>query len=453
VTQTPNATDILARHAGTLDPGRLPAHVLGQAKMVLFDTVAVLLAASRQQAMNRALKAFPLDGGPCTVAGHGRGTAPERAAFLNGIGGHDTELDDTHSPSRTHAAAVIVPAALAAAEAAGGCTGATLLAGLVAGYDVQARVSKAIIPQRQFNRGFHPTATCGAIGSAVAAGRILSLSPAELTACLALAGSQSSGLRTYRGEPTHLHKSFQTGMAARNGLYAALLAQAGYPGAADPLTGRPDMLTPFGGPDPDLSQLTAALHDRYEICDTSIKRHACCGQAHSSIDAFLALRDEHGFTAGQIERIDVQLAHDAVPVIDNVPLWTHNLQHILATVALCGHFAREHVQPEWTESADVRQLANRVKLAGSDELQAAFPRQKGAIVKVVTGAGAFEAKCAAPRGNPADPLTEPELRYKFGVMAGQVLKPDQIEALWSMRQDFERRADLGEFFALLGGGR
>jgi 2-methylcitrate dehydratase PrpD len=442
-------TDILADHAIGLDIANVPDAVVLQAKRVLFDTISVLFSASRQDAMRQALKTFPLGDGGCTVVGVGRGAAPDRAAFVNGIGGHDTELDDTHAPGRNHTASVIIPSALAAAEATEKSSGASVLAALIAAYDVQIRISKAMGPQRQFVRGFHPTAVCGAVGSAVAAGRIFGLNREQMRSALSLAASQASGLRIYRTEKTHLHKSFQTGMAARNGLYAALLAADGYPGATDPLTAQYEMLTPFGGPDPDYGQLTDALHERYEICETSIKRHACCGQAHAAIDAFLMLRDEHGITPEAIEQIEVELAHDAVPVIDNVPLWTHNCQHIFAVVANEGYIARKHFQPAWTGDPAIRELATRVTLRGSDELQSVFPAKKGAIVHVTTTGGSFTQKVAAPRGNPRDPFSEEEMEQKFRAMAGHALDPLMVTKLWSMRADFEALPDLDGLYAIL----
>src|SRR5262245_37096585 len=164
--ETRGATAILADYAVGLDVSRVPEAVLAKARVVLADTIAILLAASRKNAVRTSLKAFPpAPNGQCTVVGHGRFATPEHAAFINGVGGHDLELDDTHASSRTHAAAVIVPAALAAAEAAGNVSGAELVAGVVAAYDVQCRTSKAIGVQDQFDRNFHPTCVNGSIGA------------------------------------------------------------------------------------------------------------------------------------------------------------------------------------------------------------------------------------------------------------------------------------------------
>lgn len=259
VDQGTDATGVLARHSVEMVAEGLPADVVQQARIVLADTIGVLLAASQRHAVSTALLAMSPSAGPSTVVGHGT-AAPEVAAFINGIGGHDIELDDSHSPSRTHPAAVVIPAAMAAAElAARAASFGDLLAGVVAGYDVQSRVSKAIGRSTQYDRGFHPSAVCGAIGAAAAAGRVLGLDVEQMRSAIGLAASQSSGLLTYADDPFHMAKSFQTGTASRNGVTAAVFARAGYRAAPDVLTGRNTMLRPFGGEGVEPARLVSVM--------------------------------------------------------------------------------------------------------------------------------------------------------------------------------------------------
>jgi 2-methylcitrate dehydratase PrpD len=170
-----DATTALAEHALAVDVADLPEDVTAFTRLVLADTVGVLFSASTRTAVPTALATMPLGSGPCVVVGHGRGASATDAAFVNGVGGHDIELDDSHSPSRTHPAATVFPAAFAAADQAPGTTYADVLAAVVAGYDVQARISKAMGRNAQYDRGFHPSAVCGVFGAAAAAGRILGL--------------------------------------------------------------------------------------------------------------------------------------------------------------------------------------------------------------------------------------------------------------------------------------
>jgi 2-methylcitrate dehydratase PrpD len=433
-----DATGVIAEHAVKLDFSAVPEAVGRMARSVFTDTISVLYSASREAAVQTALRAFPLADGPCTVVGHGGGASATQAAFVNGVGGHDIELDDVHTSSRTHPACVIVPAAVAAAEAAGDTSGAELLAGIVAGYDVEVRLSKAMGVQQQFDRGFHPSGICGSIGAAAAAGRVLGLSVDQMRACIALGAAQSSGLLTFEEDPSHMLKSFNTGVAARNGIYAALLAQRGFRGAPDVLTGRHSVLTPYSRPDPEPAKLLDGLGERYEICFTSIKRHACCSQTHSAVDTLLALQEQYGIAAPDIAGIDVQLAHGAVAMIDGNPLWTHNIQYVLAVAAREGRIGREHFGAGWTGNAEILELAARVRLSGSDELQTRFPASQGAIVSIRTATGEHTLQRNIPVGSPDQPLSDAELRSKFDGLVGPVLAAQPRADLWTALSSLER---------------
>jgi 2-methylcitrate dehydratase PrpD len=446
-----NPTEVLAAHVTGLNLAALPPDVVAFTKMLFADTVGVLLAASRHGPVRKGIDALSLSTGPATIIGHPERASVETAAFINGIGGHDIELDDSHSPSRTHAASVIVPSALAAAEAGAQVSGATLLEGIICGYDTQVRISKAMGVQNQFERGFHPTSVCGTFGSAAAAGHVLGLGQDELVSALALAGSQSAGLLTFEDDYSHMTKSFQTGVAARNGLYAVLLARGGFKGTPDVLTGENDALRPFGGPHPTVAELGDALGVRYDVCETSIKRHACCGQTHSSIDALLDIIAAHGLSASDIASIDVAIATGAVSMVNANALWTHNIQYILALTAMVGRVGVEHFGPDWTSRQDIADLAARVTLKGSDELQTHFPRQKGSIVTVRTTDTEFTLRCPAPKGNPNWPLSQAEIHHKFNALAGVVLAPARTDELWQLCMDIDREDDLRRLFDLLGG--
>jgi 2-methylcitrate dehydratase PrpD len=218
----------------------------------------------------------------------------------------------------------------------------------------------------------------------------------------------------------------------------------------DALAGRHNVLKPFGSAQPDFAQLTDGLGERFDICDTSLKRHACCSQTHAAIDALLILQAEHGFDWPQIERIQVQLAHDALSMIDNNSLWTHNIQYVMAVAARAGRIGREHFAESWTSNPDLAALAARVDLWGSDELQSRFPGLQGAIVRVETrDGGDYTLQKQAPVGTPSEPMSQAELQDKFFALAGTALDADRVKALWELLSRFEDLADTGEFFRLL----
>src|SRR5690606_10248102 len=130
-----------------------------------------------------------------------------------------------------HPIAVMVPAALAVGEAEGR-SGADFLAAVALGCEITFRASMAMNPRALYARGFHPSAIAGSFGAAAAAAFLMRLSPEQTVRTLGLAALQTSGLMAWQDDPREDARPFQMGLAARNGVMAALLARGGF-GAPD----------------------------------------------------------------------------------------------------------------------------------------------------------------------------------------------------------------------------
>src|SRR5438045_9168659 len=82
-------------------------------------------------------------------------------------------------------------------------------------------------------QGWHSGATVGVFSASAASARALGLSADQTVHALGIAGTQASGLMAaqYGGMVKRMH----AGRAAQSGLYAALLAGAGFTGITDVL--------------------------------------------------------------------------------------------------------------------------------------------------------------------------------------------------------------------------
>ena len=171
-------THELAEFAAGISYDTLPVEVRERVKALALDLIGITLRARNDAestpAMIAAAARLGLAGGACTVIGDAAGYAPPGAAMLNGTLAHSLDFDDTHASGSLHSGAPIMPAAFAAGEMAG-ADGKAVIAAIAAGYEVQIRLSLALDPAAHYDRGFHPTATCGAFGAAAAAGRLLGL--------------------------------------------------------------------------------------------------------------------------------------------------------------------------------------------------------------------------------------------------------------------------------------
>ena len=191
-----DVTRRLAKFAAGISHQSIPAEVMQRAAMLVMDNVGIALRAHHDAQSTPALvkgaTVLGLDGGKSVVIGDRRGFTPAGAALINGAQAHSLDFDDTHARSSLHPSAPIVPAALAAAEMTG-ADGEELIPAIIGGYETQIRLSMALGPSDHYDRGFHPTATCGVFGAAAAAGRLFCLDADQMALAFGIALSQSAG--------------------------------------------------------------------------------------------------------------------------------------------------------------------------------------------------------------------------------------------------------------------
>ena len=147
----------------------VPGEVVAHAKLMLLDTVGAMLAASNPKySATRILVDFAkrLGGRPeSSLVGQRFKTSCVNASLVNGTLGYYCDIEPHHVGGILHAPAAMVPASLAVAEKerAGG---RQFLGAMILGIEVTCRVSYALNPVALYNRGFHPSAICGAFGAA-----------------------------------------------------------------------------------------------------------------------------------------------------------------------------------------------------------------------------------------------------------------------------------------------
>ena len=215
----------------------IPKDVIDLGKKSILDGLGLALCGSVAESGNLSrnyIASLGLSREDATVIGSTIKAPARFAAFVNGIGIHADDYDDTQlavAEDRvygllTHPTATALAAALATSEAAGR-SGQELMSAYHAGVEVECKIAEAIAP-RHYDEGFHSTGTCGAIGAAVAAAKVAGLNPAATRRALGIAASEAGGLRENFGTMT---KPFHAGRAAESGVVAADLAKAGWTAA------------------------------------------------------------------------------------------------------------------------------------------------------------------------------------------------------------------------------
>ena len=233
-------TETLAEFSDNINFNDLPQSVIERTKLLILDTVGIIIRARNDaestQSLISAVKTLDLDNGKCNVFSDKTGYAPSAAALINGTLAHSLDFDDTHAEASLHSSAPILSSALAAAQMKN-CSGQQLLTACVLGYEVQIRLGLAGGAAAHYNRGFHPTATCGVFGAAAAAGHILKLDKNQFISAFGIALSQASGSMEFLTDGSWTKRS-HVGQAAQNGLNCAVLALEGFKGPKKAFEGK-----------------------------------------------------------------------------------------------------------------------------------------------------------------------------------------------------------------------
>src|ERR1700744_4276787 len=215
-----SVTHDMARFALGLDWASLPDAVRREAPRAWMNWVACTVGASRTPIMDAAVRGVLAmesaeDAG---LLGRSENTSVSNAALLNCLGSSAQTYDDTHLATITHPTGPVAAAALAVACKRAGAgspvPGRDLLIALVAGLELECRVSCAIAAGGS-RKGWYMTGLSGGIGAAAAAGLLLGLDHNQMVSALGLAATQAGGFRATHGS---MAITYVPGMAARNGV-------------------------------------------------------------------------------------------------------------------------------------------------------------------------------------------------------------------------------------------
>lgn len=435
--QEPLKSECLARFVVETPDNAVPADMIAKAERHTLDSIGAGIAGAVSTEVARLTATLAASGegdGPTALWGLGRGMTPLNAALVTGTASHAFELDDTGGCD--HSGAVVVPAAVAALDIAKRegrrVSGLAFLAAVVIGYDVARRALESCGAYEPHNaQGFHSTGTCGPFGAAAAAARILGLSVRETQMALGLASSFSGGLWACVHDGAQ-NKRLHAGHAAWGGLFAALLARQGFTGPAHVFE------QVWGGFDKTYSPATdhpeawtEGLGTKWKLARVSIKPHASCRSTHSSIDAVDLIRDETGFAADDVEKVEIVINPFVFGMCGGRGIHPMNsaqlsIPYCVAADLIFGSAQLENFARSRREDPRIPPMMERVVMT-VDESQ---KDDDEPIVHVTLKDGrVFTKHVPMPLGAPTNPVTDEALLKKFRSVAGMVLPHDDVETL------------------------
>ena len=405
------------------------------ASLALLDTIGCGLYGASQR-WGRIVSEMVLSErshGNATLYGSQETVAPIHAALANGTATHGIELDDVILGALVHPGAVVIPAALAAAEQYG-ASGPRLIAAVVAGYEMTDRLSLALGAEHN-NRGFHTTGVAGPIAATVAAGIVMGFDASRLHTAIGIACSSASGIKAFTQGTGGMVKRMHAGRAAEAGVLACELAQRGFTGPIQAIDGRFGLLDVIGGSDRNSQHLDRDLGTSCAITRVWVKAYPCCGLLHSTSHALEALKDEHQLKPEQITQVRVHTGRRAVEQNgDPAPRETMAAQYSIpycvgVSLAKDGRDPAAYAEENLWDP-QVRAVAARTVLSVDAHIDQLFPAHFGTRVEIDLNDGRTLQKTVIDaHGTPPDPCTAAEIENKFRMLAGAVKTPDALERI------------------------
>jgi len=459
------ASERLARFVHELDLAAIPLAAREHAKLCLMDTLGIAFAATKEPAaIAAATVARRTSGAPeSTLLVHGDRVPAPMAALANGTAAFSHNFTDTTLSCVIHGGPVAVPAALAAGEMMT-ASGAEVLTAIVAGYEVMTRIGNSInsgtARMAHHKKGYHPTATCGVFGAAAIAAKLTGLSVEGTVAALGVAGSFASGLSESLTDGSDVWRA-HGGIAAHNGVLAALLARAGLTGPRGVLDGKKGFCTAFTDGRYDAGALVEGLGERWLVQDAAFKLHNTAHVWALPLDALAAVRAAHPFSVADVERMEVTFPQNWTAIMDdpsgatyapvNYAQATNNLRFCLAlglheSRVYIGEFDEAHLR-----NPAILETARRVIPRPDAALGHIFETTDRAPTRleVVLRSGARHVlDVEYPRGSPKNPATRAELEVKFDSLAAPIFTAGRLARIKAALFTLENAPTIRDFARL-----
>jgi len=429
----------LARFSAELRLDPADARLRERLWTTMLDWSSALLAGTGHPLVERYRRAFlrPEESGTCAVV-----AAPGRhpivsAACANAAISHLWEVDDAHRDSTSHPGITVLPAVMALAEARR-VDAPTAAAAVVAGIEAVIRIGSHLGAAHY--RICHTTATAGSLGAAVAASHVIGLDAERTLWALGHAGTQAAGLWAFLDDGASAAKGFHAATAVRNGIMAALMAEAGIPNATRILEGPRGMREAWDLKDCDPAWLRPGPEPM--IHAVTVKGWPVCGQIHSALDCAAALAEAHPRAAAGDVPVTVDLPASALAIAgltepaDIAAAKFSTLFCVAAT--LCGKAPTvSGLNEDLLADPEVRARAAVVTVREDPAFTARFPAERPARVTIHAKEGDISEERSFRRGDPEAPWS------REAMMA----RTSEVLALTPLRTDSARLVDWCDRFA------
>lgn len=434
-----------------------PTAVVETAVACTIDSLGVALAGTTTPWGRSAIAAALMESGgigPAHVLGSPSRAGAASAALANGTCGHALDFDDDNA--QVHVGAAIVPTAIAVAEELG-ADGREFIRAVIIGYEVAARIGRAMDPVALYARGFHPTGIGATFGAAATAGALMRLDADGMTSTLGIAGSMAAGLLEFYTDGS-MTKRLHAGHPAASGVTAARLAAHGFTGPATVLEGQYGALRAYSdAPHPE--EILLNLGTEFRILDTAQKKYPMNFSTHGAIECMADIMRAEGIGPSDVASVVVRIrpfVAGAVgsevarrpPTLLSVQM---SMPFAVAIATTRGTVTLDDIVPATLSDETLLGLAARVETLADPALEQIEGIEDGSvlptrIVVTLSSGLTLEREMLYQPGTPQNPLSRDDLRSKFIDAASRAVDVGRaIDAL----AELESLATHGEIAAVM----
>ena len=443
----------LAAYASALRYEDLDAATLERVKTLLIDTIGCGMGAWDERPVHACREIALSVDGPATIIGTARRTTTDLAAFANGVAVRFLDFNDTYVGKFAAHPSDNIPACLAVAEAERASV-QELIVAIVIAYEVNCRLVDAFDIS---SRGWDPP-VFGLPAVALAVGRLMKLSPAQMAQAVNLAINDHIPLALTRVGVLSDWKGLAAAEAGRNAVFAARLARAGITGPAPIFEGTSGLFQQVTGPGSLDVAAFGGREAQFRLHKCSLKPYPAVIYTQTAIVAAIEVARAVGLL-DRIAALEIATTARGYQRTGSEPeKWTpktretadHSLPYITARAMFDGDVTNESFAPEKFRDPAVLAFMQKIKVAEDPALTArggtAVPTRVTAIL--ADGQRVSREVDHAP-GFAARPMTRTEVERKFRGNVGHRWPQEQtaavLEALWAL----QRTTDISDLLGKL----
>lgn len=449
-----NIAEYLAAYGTELRYEDLPPEVVHKVKSLLIDALGCAFGGythSASEAARRVAGSIDRCRMPATIFGSGQKTSPELATFANGVMIRCLDFNDGFiSVGTGHPSDNFAPVLTCADAVQAG--GKEVIVASVLAYEVFCRLCD------QYSLkpiGFDHSVN-GVISSAVGASRVLGLSREQMVQAINLAVASNISLGQIRVGDVSMWKGCAFANAARNAVFAAMLAKEGMTGPSPIFEGRFGFFKTITGPF-KLAQFGGS-NEPFRIRDVMIKRYPSGQHSQSAIDAAIKLRSQVS-DIGEIAEINIGTYTSAKTTMAGDPeKWRpktresadHSIPYVVAVALMFGDVKVEHFDDKYLFNPALLDLIQKIKVAETDESNNLYPQASANRVELITKSGKrFSELVKYHRGHYRNPCTDAEIEHKYHSLAEDLLLPAASKKLLNLLWNLEQVDDIRKIMDLL----